>query len=286
VTRIDQFESAFNAASKTLFEYREVAISSVLIVTDLDADAATEFGTRVVDYLSVLAPPRGLQSRSIGDAQFTTIEDLLRLVESEKPDLVCTYRALKSDAWRWGHSLGEHLDVLTQVASVPVLVLPHPRSDKPFQKGEHPHDSIMAMTDHLVGDHRLVSYALKFTSKGGTLHLANVEGRGDFERYMDAISKIPTIDTDNARKTLLEQLLKEPRDFAASCATVVDDLGLEVKIREAITVGEHLADYRHLITERSVDMLVLNTKEDEQMAMHGLAYPLAVELRNTPLLLL
>ena len=28
------------------------------------------------------------------------------------------------------------------------------------------------------------------------------------------------------------------------------------------------------------------TKDDEQLAMHGIAYPLAVELRATPLLLL
>ena len=30
----------------------------------------------------------------------------------------------------------------------------------------------------------------------------------------------------------------------------------------------------------------MNTKDDDQLAMHGLAYPLAVELRDIPLLML
>jgi hypothetical protein len=30
----------------------------------------------------------------------------------------------------------------------------------------------------------------------------------------------------------------------------------------------------------------MNTKDEDQLAMHGLAYPLAVELRDIPLLML
>ena len=46
------------------------------------------------------------------------------------------------------------------------------------------------------------------------------------------------------------------------------------------------SDYRRLIAERNVKLLVMNTKDEDQLAMHGLAYPLSVELRDTPLLLL
>ena len=51
-------------------------------------------------------------------------------------------------------------------------------------------------------------------------------------------------------------------------------------------MGHHLADYKRLITEHNIDLLVLNTKDEDQLAMHGLAYPLVIELRSTPLLLL
>jgi hypothetical protein len=42
----------------------------------------------------------------------------------------------------------------------------------------------------------------------------------------------------------------------------------------------------HLITQHHIDLLVFNTKDDDQLAMHGLAYPLAIELRQIPLLML
>ena len=41
-----------------------------------------------------------------------------------------------------------------------------------------------------------------------------------------------------------------------------------------------------LIERHQVDLLVLNTKDQHQLAMHGMAYALAVELRQTPLLML
>ena len=51
-------------------------------------------------------------------------------------------------------------------------------------------------------------------------------------------------------------------------------------------MGHRIAEYRRLITEHKVDLLVMNTRDDDQLAMHGLAYPLAISLRETPLLLL
>ena len=46
------------------------------------------------------------------------------------------------------------------------------------------------------------------------------------------------------------------------------------------------AAYRRLIEQHEVDLLVLNTKDEDQLAMRGIAYALAVELRQTPLLML
>ena len=59
-----------------------------------------------------------------------------------------------------------------------------------------------------------------------------------------------------------------------------------LQIQAIVTTGHRLGEYKRLIEEHDVDLLVMNTKDDEQLAMHGLAYPLAVEIRNTPLLLL
>ncbi len=288
MTNIDQFESVFRSAAKSLFEYREVAIRSAVFVTDLDELRARPLGDRLRTGLaSIRGTAAGdVEWRDVCGDEFSTIEDLLRILESASPDLVCTYRTLHSSAWRWCHSLGEFVEVLTQATPYPVLLLPHPADQETFDRSLGEIRTVMAMTDHLTGDHELVNRALAFTGAGGRLILANVEDRATFERYMDAIAKIPSIDTDNARETILERLQKEPLEYAQSCAQVIDMSGVDVTVGSAVEVGAHLKDYRRLVSEHDVDLLVLHTKDAEQAAMHGLAYPLAVEINEIPLLLL
>ena len=51
-------------------------------------------------------------------------------------------------------------------------------------------------------------------------------------------------------------------------------------------MGSRLDDYKKLIRDHAVDLLVFNTKDEDQLAMHGVGYPLAVEVREIPLLML
>ena len=64
------------------------------------------------------------------------------------------------------------------------------------------------------------------------------------------------------------------------------EAGMPIELSKSVTLGDRLDDIVALVEERGVDLLVLHTKDAGQMAMHGLAYPLAVELRSTPLLML
>lgn len=106
------------------------------------------------------------------------------------------------------------------------------------------------------------------------------------QRFMAAIAKIPEIDTAMACDLLREQLLKEPTEYVATCREGLAKLFPSIKTEAIVTSGNRLADYQRLVDEREIDMLVFNTKDDDQLAMHGLAYPLAVEMVRTPLLLL
>ncbi len=144
----------------------------------------------------------------------------------------------------------------------------------------------MAMTDHLTGDDRLVNVAAAMTAPGGTLYLTHVEDDATFERYLDVISKIDTIDTDEARETIGRRLLKEPHDYIGNCGRTLRQHELDLTVEEIAMFGNRLLKYKTLVDEHRVDLLVLNTRDEDQMAMHGMAYPLAVELRRVPLLML
>ena len=286
MTKVDQFESAFRAAARTVFEPEPVEIESVLVVCDGDGSDAEAFAARSRSFLAILDERENLRWLTVRGSDFGTVPELLERVEAERPGLMCTHRHLHSESWKWPYTLGEYVDVLTQVTTTPVLVMPHPERPE-FQElaGHRPH-SVMAMTDHLTGDNRLVNYAAHVTQPGGRLLLGHVEDDAIFERYMEAISKISTIDTDVAREEIQARLLKDPEDYIESCREGLTRSAPELTVEAMVTSGHHIRAYRRLIEEHEVDLLVMNTKDEDQLAMHGLAYPLAIELRAIPLLML
>lgn len=282
MTKVDQFGSAFRSADKPVYRYEHLEVRRSLLVTDLDSPDA--FALRVKSFLSVLGAD--VEWMVVGGGTCKRVEDLLQLIESFRPDLVCAYRNLYSEAWRWPYGLGHHLDVLTQVSGCPTLILPHPEAGRSSGQAFVNTDVVMAMTDHLAGDASLVNYSVAFTQPEGKLWLTHVEDRLGFERFMTTISKIPAIDTDVAREAIMDQLLKEPADYIRSCREALKQQELTIEIEELVTEGRRLPEYRRLIDEHEADLLVMHSKDEDQLAMHGIAYPLAVEVREIPLLLI
>lgn len=277
---IDQFESVFRAASKPVFRPSPRRFETVLCLTDLPPPEAAAYGARARQLVQA--------ARGLGDAPWIiadeatapTVGDLLALVERTQPDLVVAYRNLHSSGWKWPYTLGDHVVVLTQVAAPPVLLLPRPDALDPARGT----DRVMAVTDHLAGEAALVDAAIAFTPPKGALHLAHVEDDAVFARYLDLIAKIPNLPTDEAERGLRERMLKEPADYIESVRQALKDVDLSVVAD--VRMGHHLSTWRQLVAQHQIDLLVLNTKDDDQLAMHGLAYPLAVELRDLPMLML
>ena len=285
MTKLDQFESTFRAAAKETYTHTPLKIDRALVATDLEAAEAALLTEAARRFLAAIDGDETAWSPLAGDA-FDSVQALLERVEEHRPDLVVTYRHLQSNAWRWPYSLGEHLDVLIQATTTPILVLPHPDADRALPHSVKDTDVVMAITDHLVGEARLVDHALGFTARGGTCWLTHVESGAHFERYMDVISKISMIDTETAAETIKAQLLKEPHDYIRSCRAAIEVAGLDIAIEEIVVMGRRIEEYRRLVEEHEVDLLVMYAKDEDQLAMHGLAYPLAVELRQIPLLML
>ena len=286
MAKVDQFQSMFRAAEREVFRYQPVEIGSILVVSDRAEPGAKLFGDQVRDFLKVVSATNSVRWRDVCGMEFRSAGELLKLVEAATPDLICTYRNLHSSAWKWPYSLGTHLDLLTQHTTCPVMVLPHPDAERLAEHALENTDTVMAITDHLSGDGRLVNYAARFTQESATLWLTHVENEVTFGRYMDIISKIPSIDTDDARETIARQLLKDPRSYIAHCREVLRKQRPALAVEQLVTFGRYLSQYEQLIERHKVDLLVLNTKDEDQLAMHGIAYGLAVQLRHIPLLML
>ena len=225
MTKVDQFESMFRSASREIFRYEQVNIESVLVVTDRDEVKAKLFGEQTRQFLKVISDDDKVRWRDVNGSEFQTAGELMALVDFAAPNIICTYRNLHSTAWKWPYSLGTHVDLLTQHTNIPVMLLPHPDAERSARHAMENTDTVMAIADRLTGDHSLVNYAVRFTENSGTLWLTHVENEATFDRYMEVISKIPSIETDEARKEVREQLMREPRDYIGDCVSVLREAG-------------------------------------------------------------
>jgi len=279
MTRIDQFESVFRSAAKHHYEDGALDILRVFVFTDGESEAGDVFVDMLKGFLGELPSFQQIKWTAFHGSS-DSIAHMLKAIQDGKPDLICTYRNLYGADAQWAYTLGDHVEVLTQVTDVPVLLMPRMAPEGP------PVDTarVMAVTDHLTGDHRLVRFAAGFTRRSGSLFLAHVEDDSVFERYMAAIGKIPEIDTEMASELIRERLLRDAQDYVKSCQSVLSDRHLTVISR--VLWGHRLNVYQELIRRDEIGLVVMNTKDEDQLAMHGLAYPLAVEFNKTPLLLL
>lgn len=283
MTNIDQFESIFKKADKQQFQLQPVDLDSMLVISDGDSQQTERFLAQVVDFLDTTLLEKEISWHTLSGEEHASVSDVVKRVKELQPDLICTFRNLNAPAVDYPYSLGVYLEVLSQATDIPVLVLPSPHRAAAIPQHTK---TVMAIADHLTGDNHLVSCAARLTTPGGKMLLSHVEDQMVFNRYIDVIGKIPSIDTDVARDEIMQQLLAEPHDFIQSCSRGLADAGLPIRVEEIVTVGHSLRDYKRLIEQHDVDLLVLNTKQEDQLAMHGLAYPLCVELRDIPILML
>ncbi|MCH2201193.1 MAG: hypothetical protein MK102_04430 [Fuerstiella sp.] len=280
---IDEFESIFRRAEKEQFSYVDIPVQTVTLVSDGNRDHAEIVQNDLRHFIGRLDAVKSW--RVITGDDYHTVAELVALVDDQQTDLLVTHRHLQETSLVPQHSLGVYLDVLTQTTSIPVLVLPGTSVD-PLRVADRDCNRVMVVADHISGDNRLINYGAAMCRPGGSMWLCHVEDDLVFERYMQAITRIPEIDSESARVLIENQLLKEATDFIEACSGVIHEEGPKIKVEPYVGRGHHLRDYRKLIKDCDIDLLVLNTKDDDQLAMHGRAYSLSVELTDVSMLLL
>lgn len=281
--QIDEFESMFRRAERQPFVYADVPVHSVAVVGDLHHTDLAAVRQRLQEFVPRLKDADNWRFITANDYQSVT--DLLAVLDQQQLDLVVTWRHLGEARGIPPFSLGSVLDVLTQATTIPVMVLP----DSPDSRWLHAGNDcnrVMVVTDHISGDQRLVNYGARFCSLGGTVWLTHIEDEQVLERYLDAIERIPQIVSAEAREWITAQLLKDAHDYITTCSNVLRDDGPNLASREVVRCGKLLRVLQELIDEQEIDLLIANTKDAGQMAMHGVAHSMAVEFVDVALLLL
>ncbi len=284
MSTIDQFESTFRSAVKPLYTPEKITLSNVLIISDCEAEVTQRFQIQLQNYLSALTTQeQSLNLQLLCTEQSQDLDQLLETINDLNPQLIVTHRHLHSQNKEHLYTLGDHIEVLTQITEVPILLFP-----KAIVQNKNPLEvpnKILILTDQLLEHPSLVDYALSFMGETGQLSLAHIEDEIQFERYMDMVSKIPEIDTESARNCLKEQMYKDAQDFFSVIDQSIKDEKLNIEVRASFRMGHKLKTYVSIASEDAVELVVIQGKDEDQIAMHGLSYPLAVELNHLPLLI-
>lgn len=281
---LDRFESIFRSSIREVYTHTPVTLERATLVTDMLPEPSRVY----LGHLKAAIPALRAASWEVIDATcYDTVEGLLACLDLTPPDLIATYRNLHTRDKVWPHSLGTYLDVMAQVTPMPVLALPHPTADGDPEVALRPVQEVLVVTDHLIGSDRLINLATALLPADGRLMLAHVEDSAVYERYLTIISKLPEINTDYARAAIRERLLREPRDYIESCRRALADAGLlsADRVVGEVRMGHRVADFQALIAAHHVDLVVFNVQDREQLAMHDVAYPLAIALRDLPVLM-
>ncbi len=282
--RIDQFESVFKSAEKARYQYDPPLLERVAVLVDTARESSNAYVESARSYLAA----SNIDTEEflvLGTEDFTDIQQMLAAVHSKSPNLVVTHRHLHLNRQELEHSLGTYLDTLLQGTTIPVLVTPSPNADgqpKPLEVAQ----DVLVMTDHLLDDPKSINYGVRFVAPGGVVHLCHIEDDGVFQKYMEMIERIPEIDTDVAREKIRAKLLQLPTDYIASCIEALQTESVNARINPVVRLGHRVTDYHRLIDEHEGDLLVCNTNDPEDLAIHPMAYAIALEFRNQPLLLL
>ena len=281
---LDRFESQFRASVKERPVFEPPDVRSVLIITDLDATSARSLEGKVKTFLSALDVNK-IEWRTIGADEIHGVRSMLDHVEKAQPSLIVSYRHLFEDDKDLPHSLGTYADMLIQALTTPVLLLPNPHRPDLTDKLRAT-QRVVLVTDHIVGDQRLVNWGLCFVNNTGLLQMVNIEDDQVFKRYIEVISKIPDLDTELAHKSIERQLIHEAEDFLSAWAAGIKADYAQLDVETLVQLGHSSQDYIRIAQDADADLVVFNTLNEGQLAMHGIAYALAVELLHRPLLML
>ena len=283
--KLDDFESVFRSSVKDRFHLEAPQVKSILLLTDLSQEEADELESTAKAFLASSLDIDALSWRTVRRGDFGPVSEMVQLAEAENPDLIVSYRHLLGHDKSLLHSLGSFIDTVTQATDYPTLLLP-PIARPDFAERMAKIDTVLVATDHIIGDERLVNWGVFMCPNNGTVALAHVEDDNAYKRYMDIIAMIPDANTETTIKRMTDKLMGRPRDYIESIAEALVEAEIEETIVPIVTMGHALSDYQRLIDEHDVDLMVLNTKDQDQMAMHGMAYAIAIEIQDRPLLLL
>ncbi len=281
--QIDKFESRFKSAYKKGYNYQNIEFSKITLITRKNLNHAK----KIQEISSNLLPQYKEQYEwsLLPEDSFSSVREVLEKIEEFKPDIIISERNIKVTEESLVYGLSPYVETITQVTQTPVLLLAN-QSTEQLEASIQNCDKVLAETNRLTGDDRIINWAVAFARPNGSLHLNHIEDSKTFNRYAEVLEKIPEINSALAQTKLKEELLKLPSDFISSVEKVLKTEVPELTVEGFVVLGHSIKDYKKFIETHEIDLLIVNSKNEDHLAMEGIAYEIAVEFKSNTILFL
>lgn len=284
--RFDEFESVFRSAIKETYHYAPPRVKAVAIITDTDTVQAKAAVDGLRERHGGIGRLGEVEWHLVHRDSFVGIRELLEQLAELDVGLVVTWRNVFGRAADSPYALGSVLETLTQATRLPVLVMPSSGGRRELPPNMTAIARILVVTHRLTGDRDLLHWGLLLTPDDGTIYLAHVEDEAIFNRYLDAIGRVPSLDTELARSHLAAKLLQLPSDYFDTVVAEMAACDLRENLVPIVCMGNPLQEYAALVREHDIEMVIVNSHDSNQRAIDGTAHALALELGQTPVLML
>ena len=197
-------------------------------------------------------------------------------IAQEAPDLIVLQRHLGITQKDLRSSLSPILECITQEVQIPLLVLP-----SEFQ--ELKIATVGIGFDHQIDNSDLVNRGLlmhKFLKKVAFIHIEDV---AIFNYYMDAISRIPEINTEQAETHIKETILSLSEDFFEDAAAHLEEHDITSIIH--CELDEVVKSYERIVAENKIDLLVFEAQDETKLAMHSLGQSMTIQFPDLAIML-
>ena len=275
--KLDHFASVFRAADKDIISIPKYTLSKVLLVTDVSHEKSIEIWKRWEALFFQNVEVTILHGEESKDISLIT-----QKVDASRCDLIISYRCLHSENWQYPHAIGSYVEVITQLTSTPVLLMPHILEDT---QEYAPPESIILISDDLTKEAELLGWACSFRGHKSRYTLVELENLAHFNRMLDAIAKIPQIDTEIAQEKIMSQLQKDSQEWVERSQALLEEWDRSPSLSRTQIAQSCMSSCVELVEKEKAELIVLNTKDEDQLAIHGLVYPFMVQFRHIPLLL-
>lgn len=282
---IDEFESRFRRAIKPLYDYEEISISSVVLVLDGKAisDEDLENIKRCTKAIFGLNDP-DLRIETFNISEFTSVVDCIRNIRALNPDLIISERLLGLPDTTLP-SIGAYVDSFSYRVDCPVCIVPFNFLKRNYEKCEAL-KNIMVLSESIQGDSKLVNFALNFVSIGTKLVLTDMINGKTFNYYIELVSKIASIETEPAREELQKLIVKMASEFEDDCITKLEEIMPDLAVAKHIDFAYKVQDYLNILNEHKADILIINSRTDEEKNLNTIAHSLAISVTDIPVMLI